>query len=301
MTVPPSTTGTLLIEGDARLTLIGYDRDAGVDRRRSLRVRVWVSDRLGWLIATPEQELRFVSIDATIPLSDDAPPATAVVTLHDARVLGQSWERLVVGAAGPAMPLLPEARLLIATAVQRLVADAAANPLAAGTGRPGARRSAWCVNGGAVHDAFDQLVHDASGPRRQRARHRARRRARLPSPTCSGRWPRTIDLDDGTVRLVGGRRSPGLFGWTADVTSHRRHRAAITARSRSVRTPPVGAVGGAQVVIGLSPFTAEFRWHQPGGTHRRRLALWPAPERRRNRRRCSSRPRRAWPARSRSS
>jgi hypothetical protein len=281
LAVPPSESGTLRIEGDARLTVVGFDQATGIDTARSLRLRVWISDRLGWLIATPEQELRFATVDAAIPLGGGAPPATATLTLHDARVLGQSWERLVVGfdaSDGVGFgPLLPEARLLIATAVQRVGLDAAANPLAQALTDLG-EALGLIVNGGAVHDAFDQLVHDASGlvgAALATARTDvADALARLLGPVAAA-----VDLDAGTVRLSGADRTGGLFGWTADVTvtPTADTTPSITGTVTFGPDASVGPAGGAQLVIGLSPFTATFHWHQPGGTTEP-VALWPAPD-----------------------
>ncbi len=277
LTVPAGSAGALLIEGDARVTLIGYDDSGGLDLARSLRVRIWVSDRLGWLIATPEQELRMVSVDATIPLGGGAAPATATVTLHNARVLGQSWERLVVGADPADLPLLPEARLLVATAVQRVVADAAANPTAQALADLG-EALGLVVGGGAVNDAFDQLVHDASG---LVATSMATARSELATALDNllGPVAASIDLDTGTVTLSGGGDTAGRFGWTADV-SVAATAPAGPAVSGTVTFGPAaasGPAGGAQVVIGLSPFTAEFRWHHPGGTTET-AAVWPTPD-----------------------
>ncbi len=279
--VAPSATGTLRIEGDARLTLIGFDTTTGLDLARSLRVRVFVSDRLGWLIATPEQELRFISVDATIPLGGETPPATATITLHDARVLGQSWERLVVGTDTPAdsiiAPLLPEARLLIATAVQRVVADAPANPAAQGLTDLGAALG-LVVNGGAVHDAFDHLVHDASGIVTT-ALATARDDLAAAIGDLLGPVAASFDLDAGTLTLAGGDENAGLFGWTANITiaPNATTGPAVTGEVTFGPGSSVGPAGGAQVVFGLSPFTAEFRWHQPGGATET-VPIWPAPD-----------------------
>ena len=107
-----------------------------------------------------------VSADVTVPL-DGAGAGTATVTLHDARVFGQSWERLVLGAAAGAVPVLPEARTLLAGAVQRVATDVAGQ-------RPSRSRDLLTAlgligpTGGLAADALDQLVHDAGGLVRQR-------------------------------------------------------------------------------------------------------------------------------------
>jgi hypothetical protein len=282
LTVAPNAAGTLRVEADARLTLVGFDRAAGLDLERELRVRVWISDRLGWLIATPEQELRFVSIDATIPLGGGAgptPPGTATITLHDARVLGQSWERLVVGTGPGELPLLPEARLLLATAIQRLVADAAANPLAASMTGLG-EVLGLIVNGGAVHDAFDQLVHDSTG---LVGTALATRRPELSVAITEllGPVAASIDLDAKTVRVEAGGADAGPFGWIADVTISPTNPddpiTGTTTFGPDAATATATATGGLEVAVDLAPFAAEVRWHQPGGTADV-AELWPAPD-----------------------
>ncbi len=277
LSVPPSITGTLLVEADARLTLAGFGRTTGLDPARSLRVRVWISDRLGWLVATPEQELRYVSVDVTVPLSEGAPAGTATITLHDARVLGQSWERLVVGAGDLDLPLLPEPRLLLATVVARLVADAASNPTAAALVDLG-EALGLILRGGAVVDAFDQLVRDPSG---LVATALGSARARLDDALGDllGALGSAVDLDAGTVALVAGDPAAGRFGWAADVTVTP---GASTgpALSGTVRFGPeesVGAAGGAQLVVTLAPFAVDLRWHHPGGSTDT-VALWPSPD-----------------------
>jgi len=274
--LPPNATGTLRIEGDARMTLLGYDRSTGLDPARSLRVRVWVSDRLGWLISTPEQELRAVSVDATIPLGSGQGRAT--VTLHDARVLGQSWERLVIGADA-AEALLPEARLLLTTAVQRLIADAATNPTAQAVVDLGDVLG-LIDSGGAVHDAFDQLVHDASG---LVASVLATARADLATAVSALLGPVAVDLDAGTVRVTAGSDTTGRFGWHANVTIT----PSITQTINGApafdgaitfgRGTELGAAGAVELVVDLEPFAADVRWHHPGGATDT-VALWPTPD-----------------------
>ena len=59
-----------------------------------------------------------MSIVLTLPL-DGAAVGSCLLTLHEARVFGQSWERLRMGNVPglPAVqPVLPEARVLLADA-----------------------------------------------------------------------------------------------------------------------------------------------------------------------------------------
>jgi len=106
----PSTNGALSVSGDALVTLFSFDRTTGADTHRRLRVRLRIGDRVGWLSATPDLELRMVTADISVPLDGNG-TGEATVTLHDARVFGQSWERLVLGNIAGAVPVLPEARV----------------------------------------------------------------------------------------------------------------------------------------------------------------------------------------------
>ena len=90
----PDATGTVAISGSAALALFSFDTATGVAASstsgRALRVQLRISDRIGWLAATPELELRAVSADLLLPL-DGSSAGEARITLHDARVFGQSW------------------------------------------------------------------------------------------------------------------------------------------------------------------------------------------------------------------
>ena len=117
-------TGTLTVAAEGLLTLFAHDVDADAGGAtpapgRELRVHVSVGDRPGWLAATSELELRRISADLVVPL-DGSAPGTGTVTLHEARVFGRSWERLVLGAGSDDVPLLPEARVLLSAAVRRI-------------------------------------------------------------------------------------------------------------------------------------------------------------------------------------
>ncbi len=201
LAVPATTTGSLVVDGDAVLTLAGYDRTSGLDLGRHLRVRLQLRDRLGWLVATPEQELRMVSADVDVPL-DGAGAGTATVTLHDARVFGQSWERLVLGTGAGAVPVLPEARTLLAAAVQRLAADASG---AASVALHDLLEALGLVSptGGLAADALDQLVHDPGGLVRQRL---AAAGAEIGAAVTAllGPVAASVDLDARTLRVVAG-------------------------------------------------------------------------------------------------
>ena len=284
--LPDSPDGTIRVRGDAVLTLAGLDvatdsDPAQVVRDRELRVRASVADRLGWLTSTPSAELRKVTAALTIPLGGGADQSgTGQVVLHDARVLGLSWEQLVIGP--DASPLVPEARALLAIAVQRLT-DAAA----------GASASAFAAlleslgliaGGGAAFDAIDQLVRDPGGL------VRARFAAALPD-LCRGgrRRPRecpawsTSPPAHGPSRRHGRRRTVRLVG-----RRDRRPDRAQQARSGSARPDPRGPTGSLRLLVDLAPFAARIRWQRPGGgTDVRRAVACP----RRRRHRPGARPR----------
>ena len=269
--LPADGTGTVAVTGSAMLQLFAHELATGTDLSRVLRVQLRIGDRLGWLASTPELELRAVSADLTLPL-DGASPGEARLVLHDAQVFGQSWEALTLGNVAGALPVLPEARVLLATAVQRLTADlggtaslALANLLAA-LGLTGA-------NGGVVGDAVDQLVHDPAGLVRQRL---ASAGAQVAAAVNSllGPLGASVDLPSQTVRVQGGDSTTGRFGWHADVN------ASPTALGGQLRFGPDAAlptVGGLQLQLDLNPLRATLRWHQPGGRSDT-VALWPAPD-----------------------
>ena len=274
LALPATTTGALRIEGDALLAVAGYDRATGVTNSRALRVRLAIGDRLGWLVANAEQELRMVSIDATIPLGG-AGQGSATVTLHDARVFGQSWERLVVGTGAGAVPLLPEARVLLATAVQRLVADAPANPLASAAVDLG-EALGLVAAGGAVHDAFDHLVHDAAGLVRA-ALISARADLAAAISALLGPAGAAVDLAAGRISLAGGADTAGAFGWAADVKIEPAGAGPPLTGTVVVGAGTPGPAGGVQLAVTLAPFSAELRWYRPGGAAAV-VPLWPEPD-----------------------
>ena len=270
--LPDPAEGTLRVRGHAVLTLLGLDAPTGttpatVVRRRDLAVRASVTDRLGWLAATPSAELRKVTADLDIPLGDDAGPGSGRVVLHDARLLGRSWEQLVIDPAESALD--PEARTLLAVAVQRLHEAAAGQAAEALTGMLDVL--GLTVDGATAFDAVDQLVRDPGGL------VRARVAAALPALSeavgdALG-LPGVVDLATGTVTLhhttTGGR-----FGWTADVTAG----PGGLGGSVSFGPPgPAGATGALWLVVELAPYAVRLRWVRPGGEVSV-AELWPAPD-----------------------
>jgi hypothetical protein len=269
--LPETTSGTLAVRGDALLTLFAFDQPGGVNTARHLRVRLRVNDRLGWLSATPDLELRMVSADVSVPL-DGSAPGTATVTLHDARVFGQSWERLVLGDGADDLPVLPEARVLLAAAVQRITADTAGIASVA-LGQLLSALGIIAPGGGVAGDAVDQLIHDPGGLLRQRL---VVARSEIASSLAAllGPLGTTIDLAAGTVRLQGGSETGGRFGWHADITAAP---GGLSGQLRFGADAPAPARGGLQATVNLSPFAVALRWQHPGGTIDS-AALWPEPE-----------------------
>ncbi len=269
--LPPTASGALSVSGDALLTLFAYDNATGVDTTRHLRVRLRVADRLGWLSATPDLELRMLSADISVPL-DGIGHGSATVTLHDARVFGQSWERLTLGDGPGCVPVLPEARVLLAAAVQRISADAAGTASVA-LAQLLAALGLVAANGGVVGDAVDQLIHDPGGLVRQRM---TAAQAGISSALAAllGPLSATVDLAARSIHLTGGSDASGRFGWHADITVSP---AGITGQLRFGATTPSQPAGGMNAIIDLNPLTVTLLWHQPGGATET-VALWPNPE-----------------------
>ncbi len=270
--LPADATGTVTISGRAELQLFAFDEGSGIDTSRLLRVNLRIGDRLGWLAATPELELRAVSADLTLPL-DGSSPGSSRVVLHDGRVFGQSWESLALGNLDDdALPVLPEARVLLAAAIQRLTADLGGTASLA-LGNLLKALGLIAANGGVVGDAVDQLVHDPAGLVRQRL---ASAGAQISSSLNAllGPLGASIDLPTHTVRVQGGGSALGRFGWLADLS------ASPSALSGQLRFGPDAAlptVGGLQLQLELNPLRISLHWHRSGGT-RDVAALWPAPD-----------------------
>jgi hypothetical protein len=269
--LPAVTDGALAITGSAELSLFSFDIATGATSERVLRAQLRIGDRLSWLSATPELSLRSISADLALPL-DGSAAGTARITLHDARVFGQSWERLVLGTGAGAVPVLPEARVLLAAAVQRLRADVAIGASIACADLLSAL-ALVDASGGIEADAFDQLVHDPGGLIRQRL---AAAGDELADAVAALLGPQGIGIDFAarSVRVQGGDASRGRFGWSADVTG------APSGLSGTLKFGPDAAlpvVGGLQVRLTLNPFAASVHWHHPGGGSDS-ATLWPAPD-----------------------
>ncbi|HPG77221.1 MAG TPA: hypothetical protein PK756_01065 [Piscinibacter sp.] len=270
--LPEDATGTVLISGRAELQLFAFDEGSGIDVSRVLRVQLRLGDRLGWLASSPELELRAVSADLTLPL-DGSSPGSARLVLHDGRVFGQSWEALALGNLDDdAVPLLPEARVLLAAAMQRLTADLGGTASLA-LGNLLKALGLIAANGSVVGDAVDQLVHDPAGLLRQRLAS-AGASVSTSLNALLGPLGASIDLPTQTVRVQGGGSALGRFGWQADLS------ASPSALSGQLRFGPDAAlptVGGLQLQLDLNPLRVSLLWHRSGGSSEV-AALWPAPD-----------------------
>ena len=270
------------------LQLFAFDDGSGIDSSRVLRVQLRIGDRLGWLAATPELELRAVSADLTLPLDGSSPRQRAPRAARRARV------RPVVGGARARQ----RRRRRAAGAARG--ARAARRRGAAPHRRPAAapRRSRWrnllaalgliAANGGVVGDAVDQLVHDPAGLVRQRLASAgaqmlggARRAAR-----AAGREHRPAPRRPCACKAAAARR--GRFGWQADLT-----RLAERRSSGQLRFGPDAAlptVGGLQLQLDLQP-AARLAALAPQRRQQRRGHAVARTRRRRRSRACSRRPR----------
>ncbi len=306
--MPETDTGSLAITASAAVSLFSFDAIAGPSAGRLLRVQLRLADRIGWLMATPEMGLRAVTAELELPL-DGSAAGRARIVLHDARAFGQSWEALslghlgtlgalgALGGAGAPAPtavaagaaVLPEARVLLAGAVQRLTADLGGS---ASLRLRGVLAAIGLIDatGALLANAVDQFVFDAGGLLRQRlAAAPAVLQAAvssllgLPAGSAAG-----IYLAARILRLQGGGATAGRFGWRADLVATP---GAINGFVSIGPDTAVTGVGGLQLrldvnaVSGLAPapppplpaFTAQLNWFHPGGGQDS-APLWPTPQ-----------------------
>jgi large repetitive protein len=282
--LPASSTGTLAVAASGELALITLDAETGASAAGALIARLRVTDRIGWIAATPQLALRAISAELVLPL-DGVGSGRAQLVLHDARIFGQDYERLVLGNGADALPALPEARALMAAFAQRLVADL-------GGGASLALRSLLQAAGlldaaGAlVTGALDQLLLDPAALVRQRlATAGSEFEAALAS--LLGTPAATVDLAQRRVRVQGGAPTAGRFGWRADVTvalpdpsAGPALPAALPVLTGQLAIGPDAAlpvVGGLQLQLDFSPLALRLVWHHAGGG-RDEVPLWPTPD-----------------------
>jgi len=268
--LPTTTSGSLVVEGDALVTLAGYDREGGLVTERELRARLTVRDRLGWLASTPEHALRMVTADVVVPLAGGEGAGQTTITLHDARAFGVDDERLELTTAEVA-PLSAEARFLLGVAVERLLADTA-NPVATDIAVL-LEHLGLVAAGGAVPSAFEQLVHDPAGLVAERVA------AAGPSIAASlgellGPAGAAVDLDAGTLTVSGGSPTSGLFGWSGELVAMPD---GLSGELRVGSDASAGAAGALELVVDVAPFAATLHWRHPSGAVDE-VALWPGPD-----------------------
>ncbi|WP_405218427.1 DUF6603 domain-containing protein [Agrococcus sp. Ld7] len=273
ISVPEAASGSLRISGDARLQLARIAvATPAVDTARHLRIRLAISDRTSWLVSGADLELRAVSADVSIPL-DDVSAGTATVTLHDARVFGQSWEALVLGAGPGQSAVSPEARTLLAVLASRLgdVGDTAAEALddllaALGVISP---------TGGIAPDAVDQLLRNPGGL--VRARLASDGSALIAGLSALlGPAAGSVDLAARTLTISAGTDASGRFGWGLHLAVDP---AGVTGSLRIGQSAPSETAGGLQLELGISPLRARLLWTRPGQVAGAEvIPLWPDPD-----------------------
>ena len=281
MAIAPSSTGSISIEGSALVQCFAYDKTSGIDTGQHLHLHLRIGDRLGWLAASPNLELRKVTADVRLPL-DGVSHGVATVTLHDARVSGQSWEQLVLGVGPGELPALPEARILLAVAIQRITADAAiqqritsdvAGARSVQLARLLSALGIIAPGGGLAGDAIDQFIHDPGGLIRQRMAIAASEIAAA-IPELLGPLASSVDLSSGSVHIKGGGNASGRFGWKADLSLSA---GGLTGQLAFGPDTPAEVTGSLNVLLDLKPFRAVLKWRHPGGGVDD-IALWPSPD-----------------------
>jgi hypothetical protein len=259
--------------------LFAFDTIGGARNERVLRIELRIADRIGWLAATPDLELRAISADLSLPLDGVAAGSSRIV-LHDTRVFGQSFERLVIGNVADAVAVLPEARVLLAAGIQRVSADLQGTASLAFMNLLNAL-GITAANGGVVATAVDQLAFDPAGLVRQRL---AAAGAQVQAAVASllGPLAGAIDLAARRVHVQGGGAASGRFGWTADVTAN--FNGPMPGLSGNLSVGPDAAlptVGGLQLRATFGPSTAPalaLHWHTAGSNASDIATLWPRPD-----------------------
>ena len=285
--VQPGALGALALEARASVVLLEVDAATGIRVQPALRLECRLGDRLAWLSAAPGLELRALSLDLSVPLGvgeadpDTPPPAArATLTLHEGLAFGRRFEALRLGNGAGELPALPEARLLLSAAWQRIREDTA-NPVAVAWSALLEALALADAAGGLAVDALDALLHDPAGFLRQRL---ALAGPALQAALASllGEQAVGLDLPQRRVRLQGGGDDAGGIGWHVDAT--------LQARPPGEAGPPLQLSGQLrlgpdgfsadlpplQLVIDLQPLHAELRWRRPAGVDS--VPLWPSPD-----------------------
>ena len=283
-----SLSGALVIEG--QVDWVGVQTGLGaagtaLQNQPALRLSLFVRDRNGWLLATPEASLRAFSLDLRLSL-DGSSLGTASVVLHEAQAFGHRWEALRLGDAtqwgSSAQALLPEARVLLAAAFQRVVDDAGAGTSVA-LGDVLKALGLADVHGALVGDALDQFLREPATRLRQALTQAGSElpdalRALLGPLGSAIRFVHEAGQPDYAVTLSGGDASSGRFGWVFDVTLSG---AGVAGHLKLGPDAALSGVGGLQLALGFAtsatPFSANVTWSHAGGGQDV-AALWPAPD-----------------------
>jgi hypothetical protein len=278
-----SLSGALLIEG--QVEWIALQAGTGLQNQPALRLSLFVRDRGGWLLATPEASLRAFSLDLRLTL-DGSSLGTASVVLHEAQAFGHRWEALRLGDAAQwgssAQALLPEARVLLAAAFQRVADDAGAGTSVA-LGDVLQALGLADAHGALVGDALDQFLREPATRLRQALAQAGSElpdalRAMLGPLGSAIRFAHEAGQSDYAVTLSGGDASSGRFGWAFDVTLSG---AGVAGHLKLGPDAALPGVGGLQLALDFAtsatPFSANLIWSHPGGAQDA-ATLWPTPD-----------------------
>ena len=287
-TLPVSTSGSLRIDGHVDwygLHCGLTDGGAGVTRQPTLRVRLFVHDASGWLLATPDASLRAVSLDLRLTL-DGSSLGTASVVLHEGQVFGQTWESLRLGDpaqwGSAAQALLPEARVLLAAAFQRVAQDVGSGASVA-LGDVLQALGLADSHGALVGDALDQFLREPATRVRQALTQAASElpdalRAMLGPLGAAIHFAHEAGQSGYTVSLSGGGSTAGRFGWTLDLQLGT---GGVSGTVKIGPDPDTAVLGGLQLALTFAssgtPLRAELTWAHAGGA-RDVAAVWPAPD-----------------------
>jgi len=267
--LPVNTAGTLRISGSAELELAACDLEGLPELARALHVRLRIEDATGWIVGAHDIELRAVSVALTVPLAGDGQASSRVV-LHDARIYGQSWEALTLGGAADAVAaILPEARVLLSAAMQRLTQDLASQTSLA-LAQVFKALGILDAAGSLVGDALDQFVHDPLGLLRQRL---ASEGVELAIAVTSLLGQRGIGIDLPARRAYVEGEGHGRFDWELDLSAGPDGLAGYA----SLGNAALPMVGGLQLRLDLAPLRIALDWQLPGGSEEI-VELWPAPD-----------------------
>jgi hypothetical protein len=288
----------LSVSGWARLELVGADAHAegpALSVSRALDVHLEIRRPDGWLSGGPSgidppptAELRWLSANVRLPLGG-AGEASAEIVLHEPTVFGIARERWIVRPAGAASaaaevvtPALPEVRVLMSLAAERLAAAVPASPDLTAVVQALGGLGLLSPSGGTVPDGIDHLLHDTAahvGAALGAAASRAAIASGL-NALLAGVTGATADLAARRLTLdaAGAPGARGLLAWTAhlEATAAGQASALVTLGAAGV-SPAGGAVLRIDATAASPPLRVDLEWHRAGGAPEV-LPLWPAPD-----------------------